>query len=352
VLFSNPSTSAITGLTSAAPVGAAGISTTSYSNYKAPTSNQWSFGLQQELWTKAVLSVSYVGSQDIHQSVYRDINAPLLADTAGRAAVVAHNIDINRIRPYLGFAQINQSENSENAHYNGVQVNFRIQASKGLTLQAAYTAARSVNDVIAVGGGDLAQSSNPWDLSYDNGPSPFDRTSTLVLNYVYDLPFFAHTTNKFQRAMLGGWQISGITTIESGLALTPAADASTLGMGGFVANRPNLSGSISYPGTVGQWFSTSSFSAPASLAFGNAGKGCLRGPGLNNFDISLFKNFKGIPWFTNKEGANLQLRFESFNTLNHTEFQNVQTNFSSGNFGAVTSVYPPRTLQFGAKFMF
>jgi hypothetical protein len=352
VLFSNPSTSAITGLTSAAPVGAAGISTTSYTNYKAPTSNQWSFGLQQELWPKAVLSVSYVGSQDIHQSVYRDINAPLLSDTAGRAAVVAHTTDVNRIRPYLGFAQINQSENSENAHYNGVQVNFRIQASKGLTLQAAYTAARSVNDVIAVGGGDLAQSSNPWDLSYDNGPSPFDRTSTLVLNYVYDLPFFAHTTNKFQRAMLGGWQISGITTIESGLALTPAADASTLGMGGFVANRPNLSGSISYPGTVGQWFSTSSFSAPASLAFGNAGKGCLRGPGLNNFDISLFKNFKGIPWFTNKEGANLQLRFESFNTLNHTEFQNVQTNFSSGNFGAVTSVYPPRTLQFGAKFMF
>ncbi len=203
-----------------------------------------------------------------------------------------------------------------------------------------------------MGGGDLAQSSNPWDLNYDKGPSPFDRTSTLVLNYVYDLPFFAHTSNKFQRAMLGGWQISGITTIESGLALTPTADASTLGMGGFVANRPDLTGSISYPKTASQWFATSAFSAPASLAFGNAGKGGLRGPGLNNFDISLFKNFKGIPWFTNKEGANIQLRFESFNTLNHTEFQNVQLNSSSGNFGAVTAVYPPRTLQFGAKFMF
>jgi hypothetical protein len=352
VLFSNPATSAITGLTATAPVGAAGITTEAYSNYKAPTSNQWSIGLQQELWPRAVLSVSYVGNQDIHQSVYRDINAPLLSDTAGRAAVVAKTIDINRIRPYLGFAQINQAENSETGRYNGAQVNFRIQASKGLTLQAAYTLARSVNNVVAVGGGDLAQSSNPYDLNYDKGPSPFDRTSTLVLNYVYDLPFFAHTSNRFQKAMLGGWQISGITTIESGLAITPTTDNTSLGMGGFVANRPNLSGSISYPQTSDQWFSTSAFSAPASLVFGNAGKGCLRGPGLTNFDASLFKNFKGIPWFTNKEGATTQIRFESFNTFNHVEFQNVQTNFSSGNFGKVTSVYPPRTLQFGAKFMF
>lgn len=352
VLFSNPATSAITGLTAASPVGAAGISSMAYSNYKSPTSNQWSFGLQQELWPKAVLSVAYVGNQDLHQNVYRDINAPALSDTVDRAAAVNHTIDVNRIRPYLGFAQINQSENSENGHYNGVQLNLRIQASKGLTLQAAYTVARAVNDVIAVGGGDLAQSSNPYDLNYDNGPSPFDRTQTLVLNYVYDLPFFTHASNKFQKAMLGGWQISGITTIETGLALTPAADNSSLGMGGFVANRPNLSGTISYPKTVNQWFGTGAFSAPAALGFGNAGKGCLRGPGLTNFDASLFKNFKGIPWFTNKEGATLQIRFESFNTLNHTEFQNVQTNFSSGNFGAVTSVYAPRTFQFGAKFMF
>jgi hypothetical protein len=123
-------------------------------------------------------------------------------------------------------------------------------------------------------------------------------------------------------------------------------------MGGFTANRPNLTGTISYPQTVGEWFSTSAFSAPGALAFGNAGKGSLRGPGLRNLDASLFKNFRGIPWFANKEGATLQIRFESFNTLNHTEFQTVQTNFSSGNFGAVTAVYPPRTLQFGAKFMF
>ncbi len=352
VLFSNPATSAITGLTAGAPVGPAGITGMAYSDYKSPTSNQWSLGVQHELWPKAVVSVSYVGNQNIHQNALRDINAPLVSDTTGRAAAVAKTIDLNRIRPYLGFAQINMSENGGTSHYNGVQFNLRVQASKGLTLQAAYTLSRSENNLLAVGGGDLAQISNPYDRNYDKGPSPFDRTHIMVLNYVYDLPFFAHSGSRFTKAMLGGWQISGITTIESGLAVTPAADASTLGMGGNVANRPDLTGSISYPKTVNQWFSTGAFSAPGALAFGNASKGCLRGPGLTNFDLSLFKNFKGIPWFTNKEGANLQLRFESFNVLNHTEFQNIQNNFSSGNFGAVTTVYPPRTLQFGAKFMF
>lgn len=352
VLFSNPATSAISGLTAASPVGPAGISSMAYSDYKSPTSNQWSAGIQQELWPRAVLSLAYVGNLDIHQNIYRDINAPLLSDTAGRAAVVNHTLDVNLIRPYPGFAQINQSENSETGYYQAFQANFRIQASRGLTLQAAYTFGKSVNDVVGVGGGDLSQSSNPYDLSYDRGPSPFDRRHIVVVNYIYDLPFFAHTSNKLTKGALGGWQISGIVTMETGLALTPTADNSTLGMGGFTANRPDLTGSIAYPQTVTQWFSTGAFSAPASLAFGDATKGCLRGPGLNNLDLSLFKNFRGIPWLKNKEGANLQLRFESFNTLNHTEFQNVQTNFSSGNFGAVTSVYPPRTLQLGARFVF
>jgi hypothetical protein len=123
-------------------------------------------------------------------------------------------------------------------------------------------------------------------------------------------------------------------------------------MGGNVANRPNGSGSVSYPETVTDWFSASAFSAPAALAWGNAPKGGLRGPGLNTLDASLFKNFRGIPWFT-KEGAALQIRFETFNTLNHTEFSGVQTNYSSlSNFGSITSTYPSRQLQFGVRFTF
>jgi len=352
VLFSNPATSVLTGLTATSPVGPAGLSTLAYSDYKSPTSNQWSFGIQHELFPRAVLSVSYVGSIDDHQNVFADINAPLPQNTTGRAAVVANTQDVNLIRPYLGFAQINQSEDNENGHYNGLLANFRIQASKGLTFQTAWTLSKNINSVIGQNGGDLQQSSDPYNLKYDYGLSPYDRTSVLLVNFIYDLPFFAHASSKAEKSVLGGWQISGIITSETGLALSPSYNNTSLGMGGNVANRPNLSGSVTYPNTVDNWFTASAFSAPASLAFGSAAKGSLRGPGLNTLDASVFKNFGGIPFIV-KEGANLQLRFEFFNALNHTEFSGVQTNYSSlSNFGSITSVYPARQIQFGARFTF
>jgi hypothetical protein len=290
---------------------------------------------------------------DDHQNVFVDINAPNPSNTTGRAQVVANTLDVNLIRPYLGFASINQSENSENGHYNGLQTNFRIQASKGLSLQAAWTLAKAENSVPGgQSGGDLQQASDPYNLKYDYGLSAYDRKSILILNFVYDLPFFAHNSSKATKSLLGGWQISGVITSETGLAVTPSYNNSNLGMGGDTANRPNLSGNVSYPHTFDDWFSPSAFSAPASLAFGTASKGCIRGPGLNNFDGSILKNFGGIPFIT-KEGANLQLRFEFFNAFNHTEFQNLNLNYSSlSNFGQVSSVAPPRQLQFGARFTF
>ena len=352
VMFSSPSTSILTGVTASSPVGPAGISTLSNTDYKSPTSNQWSLGIQHELWPKSILSVAYVGSVDDHQNVFVDINAPNPSNTTGRAQVVANTLDVNLIRPYLGFASINQSENSENGHYNGLQTNFRIQASKGLSLQAAWTLAKSMNSVLGQNGGDLQQSSDPYNLKYDYGLSAYDRKSILILNFVYDLPFFAHNSSKVTKSLLGGWQISGVITSETGLAVTPSYNNSNLGMGGDTANRPNLSGNVSYPHTFDDWFSPSAFSAPASLAFGTAPKGCIRGPGLNNFDGSILKNFGGIPFIT-KEGANLQLRFEFFNAFNHTEFQNLNLNYSSlSNFGQVSSVAPPRQLQFGVRFTF
>jgi hypothetical protein len=289
-----------------------------------------------------------VGNIDSHQNVFVNINTPLLSNTAGRAAVVAGTQDVNLIRPYLGFAGITQSENSENAHYNGLQANFRIQASHGLSFQAAWTLSKTMSYGQT---GDLGTASDPYNLKYDYGLSPFDRKSILMVNFVYDLPFFAHTSNKAEKGLLGGWQISGIVTSETGLALTPTYNNTSLGLGGG-GNHPDLTGSVSYANTYSDWFSPSAFSAPAPLAFGSATAGCLRGPGLNNLDASVFKNFRGIPWFT-KEGATLQIRFESFNTLNHTEFNGVNLNYSSlSNFGQISSVYPARALQLGARFTF
>jgi hypothetical protein len=355
VLLSNPATSTQTGLTAAVPFKPSALTGLAYSDYKAPTSNQWSAGIQQELWAKTVLSIAYVGNLNVHQNVYRESNTPAFSDTATRAAVVSRQItDINTVRPYNGYSTIRLGHNATNGHYNGLQVNFRAQTDRGLTLQVAYTLSRAINSIPVgqgIGGGDLANVSNPFDWNYDYGLSPLDRTQMLNINYVYDLPFFKNSSRAV-KAMLGGWQISGVTQFQSGTALSVGYDASRLGLGGNVANRADQTGSVSYPKTITLWFDPSAFTAPADLEFGNSKKGTIRGPGANNWNLSLYKSFKGIPWFAGKEGADLQFRLETFNTFNHPQWNNPNVNRSSGDFSKITTTTGPRSLQLGLKFLF
>ena len=119
-------------------------------------------------------------------------------------------------------------------------------------------------------------------------------------------------------------------------------------------NRPNFSGTPRYPRTTDHWFSTSGFTPTAPGEFGNLGYNSFRGPGRDNWNLSLFKNFK-----LNDRGTRLEFRAESFNTWNHTQFRNVSTivNFTDGgvinnNFSAVTGAYDPRTFQLALKFYY
>jgi hypothetical protein len=105
---------------------------------------------------------------------------------------------------------------------------------------------------------------------------------------------------------------------------------------------------VDYPHTVCQWFTTSAFSAPPIGQWGNLTKGAIRGPGRNNWNVSLFKNFV----FGEKRGSGLEFRVEAFNTWNHTQFNGVSTGYSWSNFGAVTSAFDSRVLQFGLKLKF
>jgi hypothetical protein len=125
-------------------------------------------------------------------------------------------------------------------------------------------------------------------------------------------------------------------------------------LGGGTSNRPNLVSHVSYPKTLSSWFSTSSFADPVApwnggpnQGFGNAGKDAVVGPGIHNLNLSLFK---AIP--IKENGPRFELRFESFNTFNHTIFQGIDTNNHDSNFGAITSDYGPRLLELGGKFVF
>jgi hypothetical protein len=220
----------------------------------------------------------------------------------------------------------------------------------GLTFQLAYTYSHEI-DIVA---NDLGALSNPFDPEYDRGSGTFDRRHIFTANYIYQFPFFRDSSNGFARAVLGGWELSGITVAQAGspqpLRYT---GVDTLGLGGGTTNRPNQVARVRYPKTRLAWFDKSAFANPVApwnggpnQGFGNARKDAVRLPGLFNFNMALFKSFA----FT--EAVRLQLRLETFNTFNHTQFNGIDSASNDANFGQVTSTYDPRTLQLGAKFSF
>jgi len=175
------------------------------------------------------------------------------------------------------------------------------------------------------------------------------------VNFVYQIPLLRNSSNHLLKATVGGWELSGIVTAQTGTPLnigctsTCGASYATVANvfpGGDVLVRPDLAGPVSYPKTVNAWFSGSSFAAPAAGTWGNLGFNALRGPGRQNWNLSLFKSF------TFGEERRLELRAESFNVWNHTEFNQVSNGLGSSNFGQVTSAFDPRVFQFGAKIYF
>ncbi len=352
VSLSNPNTSLQTGQTLVAPITVSSITGLSSTDYKNPVTYQYSMGVQRQFGRNSVLAVSYVGNQGRHLNDYRETNLPnqsLLPCLNQGDPNCATQIPINTVVPYAGFNSIKLSENAETSHYNSMQVDFHTRIRKDLTLQAAYTLSRSIDPVFGTNNGDLATVSDPYNRGYDYGPSNFDRTNVGVVNFVWDIPIFSSTSNRLLKTTLGGWELSGVATMESGLPLQIVLGGAQ-GSNGLqnATNRPNVASSVPQPHTVYDWISPTGFSDPAYGSWGNLPKSAFRAPGRDNWDLALFKNFV----FSENRGSLLQLRFESFNTFNHTQFDNVSTTFTASNFGQVTSVYDPRVFQLGAKLQF
>ena len=346
VFFSNPSISVINGQKAAEPIFPASLTVLALNDYKLPTSMQWNFGIQHEITSGAVLTVQYVGNGDYHQRDNREINAVPLTDS-NRLAISQGTYTANLARPYLGYSNITLGETAGNAHYEALQVNFRVQNQHGLTFQSAYTWSHNLG-IAPGGGGDFNTISDPFNRSFDYGPTVLDRRQILVLNYIYDIPIFKNNKG-VAGSLLGGWEFSGITLIQSGNPLTPTLGYDNLGLGGNVTARPDVVGSLTYPNSVNEWFNTAAFAKPAPLSFGSAGEGIITAPGRANCNWSMFKSFR-MPF--PHEGANLQFRAEAFNVFNHTQFYQVDTGFNDSTFGKVTSTHDPRVLQLGLKFLF
>ncbi len=360
VYFSSPTTSAITGGTAATPTFPAGMQNLSY-YYPNPATAQYSLGLQQQLAPAVVFVMQYVGSTGWNQSDERGINTLPLDDIADREGVATGTTNANLYRQFLGYSNITQIESATNQDYNSLQTSLRWQNRHNLTMQFSYTWSHEID----IQSGDLGSTniagsggtvSNPFNLRYDRGSGVLDRRHIFNANYDYKLPFWLRGGNFIEHGILGGWEISGVTVAQSGSPINVTYSPDTLGLGGDTLNRPNLVGNArTGPKSVTQWFNTGAFAPPlapwaggANEGFGTAGKDAVVGPGLFNWNLALFKS---IP-FGNNENPHLELRAETFNTFNHTQFDAVDTGFTDGNFGHVTSTYDPREFQFGGKIVF
>jgi hypothetical protein len=340
-----------------------------------PYVQQFSLNVQQTLTKDTVLEVGYFGSKGTHLLGIVDINQafPGAALAAGLHTVTAaapnttiftttDDPRINAVRPYLGFNAINTLETAFDSNYNSLQVQLRKNFRGAGQFNVAYTWSKNLTD----NGSDR---SNAPQNSYnyhegEYGPYPGDRKQVLTFNYIYTLPIFQHNRGVLGLA-LGGWQLSGIGSFYTGAPFTvttSSLDPAGLGLLGSSAassrpdmvcdpnaNAPHAFAGI--PAAVNTYFNTACFVAVPQGAVrpGNAGRGTVRGPGFSNLDASMMKNFDLVG-----EGkVKLQLRLESFNTLNLVEPNGYSsTNITSTTFGVISSYRAPRRVQIAAKINF
>jgi len=366
VEMDNPRLSLGTGIAGTLPINPASITGLNGKAYKQPASYQWSLGVQRSLSSKTVVSVAYVGNTNRFQSDRTEYNLPdqaaLIPIIDGKAGA---NYNTAAGLPFPGFHSVRLSTNEANSHYNGLQFDVTSQVGHDLFLRAFYTYSKSIDPGTGSNGGqDLQNVSNPYlGWKYDVGPGGYDRPHNAVANFIYDIPLFRHSSNRLVKSAIGGWEFAGILTFESGIPINIGISGAQGGNGlPNATNRPDLVGKISYPQTVLpgqqkiQYIDPASFALPAIGAFGDLGHNATRGPGRDNWNLSLFKSFV----FNEERGSRFELRVETFNIWNHTQFNQVSNNIGfdkttglvNNNFGQFTSAFDPRILQLGAKLYF
>ena len=333
--------------------------------FKAPNYQDYNLSVQHEILPNTVLEVGYVGTKGGHLLGDVDLNQPTVATRLANPGV-----GINAIAPYLGYGAITTRTPIYTSNYNSLQVSMNRRLSHGLQVGLAYTWSK----LLTTNPEDRGLAANDtYDLKQNYGLSSTNTPQVLSINYVYQEPWFKQ--QKGLGLLLGGWELSGIITVESGQSLTitqandPWSGVSTnnsteactiggattscplypggLGMNsGTLSIRPNQNGSsTSGPKTPGEFFNTAVFS-DAVGQFGTARSGSVLGPGFQRWDTSLFKNFKI------GERVGVQLRLETFNTFNHGSPSSVDTGRDDGSFGAVTGYHIPRNVQIGGKVNF
>lgn len=305
-------------------------------HFPNPYSIQWNLSVSRELGKGVTFESAYVGNHAVHANVVRRINQidPLTGQ-----------------RPYPSYSEYNFYEASESSRYNSWQNTLRRRFANGFQVGGMYTWAHAISYSNAANIGYPNPPQNSWNIRGDKGPSPFDIRHRFNTDFMYELPLLSLTDSDRRAAklLLGGWQISGILTAETGPPLNLSQSTA------YSSTRPDYIGGVIYMTDAEQtlqYLNKASFaripvsSANAPLRFGNVGRNALRAPGFWNIDLGLAKNLNLT------ERYRFQLRADMFNSMNHTNFSGISTGIEAGNFGRLTSTRGARVVQLNARFTF
>lgn len=312
---------------------------------RSPYFQQWSLAIEHQFGAANLVELAYVGSKGTKILSARDLNQ------AAPSPVQPNP------RPVPQFADITFLESRGSSTYQSVQVRYQRRLQTGLAALAAYTFGKSLdtNSTFFSSAGDANFPQNSANPGAERGRSNFDMRHRFSAGLSYDVPlgrgrrFLSHGAP----ALLAGWSVHGIVTLQSGrpftVALLPEIDNSNTGMAslGFGANnRPDrlASGKIGHPG-ADRWFDTGAFAFAPYGSFGNSGRNILEGPGYADTSLSLMKDSRI------REGCILQLRAEFFNLFNRTNFDLPNIFLGSPMFGRISSAANPRRIQFGLKLI-
>ncbi len=313
-----------------------------------PNSWQWNLTLEHEFFRNHTMQVSYVGSRGIHLQSYQDLGQ-VNPDCSGPGVTINPTTQgapgdtcrqffaINRLnsggttglgfRPYVGYFGLNTANSITQDNFAGASSYHSLQAlwrgkidKRGSTYQAAYTYSKllSLQGINGLNGAGVSDNTNP---RLDYGPAGFDRPHIFTGTLIYALPNLK-SSNAFARNALGGWYGDTIVSFESGTPITPGIGPDLSGTSTNL-DRPNrVPGQPcrnSGPGLKEQFLNPNAFTLNGFVlgSNGNASLGNCYGPGVNNWDIAVHKDFKV------SERVNMQFRFEFFNAFNKTQFQGV-----------------------------